>query len=94
MRKTTSANEMTSTPRLWITGMGSQYPAHLLTPDDFDAFAARFYDVKNLGYEKPEIQSTLPALKKMQHSKTAEDQSRDGHQDSHFSLYLRCWICQ
>ncbi|THX06471.1 hypothetical protein D6D13_06477 [Aureobasidium pullulans] len=52
MRKTTSANEMTSTPRLWITGMGSQYPAHLLTPDDFDAFAARFYDVKNLGIRR------------------------------------------
>ncbi|THZ94360.1 hypothetical protein D6C82_08337 [Aureobasidium pullulans] len=52
MHKTTSANEMTSTPRLWITGMGSQYPAHLLRPDDFDAFAARFYDVGNLGIRR------------------------------------------
>ena len=73
--------------------MGSQYPAHLLTPDDFDAFAARFYDVENLGYEKPEIQSTLPALNKMQNSKTAEDQSYDGHQGSLLNLHIRWWIC-
>lgn len=74
--------------------MGSQYPAHLLGPDDFDAFAARFYDVENPGYERPETQLILPALNEMQNSKTAEDQSHDGHQDSLFSLYLRCWICQ
>ncbi|CAD0051407.1 unnamed protein product [Aureobasidium pullulans] len=47
MHKTTSTNEMTSKPRIWITGMGSQYPAHLLGPDDFDAFAARFYDTRS-----------------------------------------------
>ncbi|KAH0300344.1 chalcone synthase B, partial [Aureobasidium melanogenum] len=37
---------------LWITGLGTQYPSHLLTPERLEAFAERFYDPDNAGIKK------------------------------------------
>ncbi|KAM3464253.1 hypothetical protein BB8028_0001g06010 [Beauveria bassiana] len=39
-------------PGLFITGIGSQYPAFLLGPEKLDTFAARFYDVDKAGLKK------------------------------------------
>jgi type III polyketide synthase len=39
-------------PGLWITGVGSQYPAYLLGPEKLDEFAKRFYDVEKPGLKK------------------------------------------
>ncbi|KAJ0166171.1 Phenylpropanoylacetyl-CoA synthase [Colletotrichum tanaceti] len=39
-------------PRLWITGLASQYPPYLLGPEKLDEFAKRFYDVEKPGLKK------------------------------------------
>lgn len=36
-------------PGLWIAGLGTQYPRHLLRPESLEAFAERFYDSDNAG---------------------------------------------
>lgn len=44
-----TANKSSPIPGLWITGLAAQYPPYLLTPDDIDKFARRFYDVEKPG---------------------------------------------
>ncbi|KAF3401899.1 Polyketide synthase 5 [Penicillium rolfsii] len=39
-------------PALYITGLGSQYPPYLLSPEDLEDLAARFHDVNNPGIKK------------------------------------------
>ncbi|WYZ43618.1 hypothetical protein EsH8_VII_000054 [Colletotrichum jinshuiense] len=39
-------------PRLWITGLGSQYPPYLLGPERLEEFAKRFYDIEKPGLKK------------------------------------------
>jgi hypothetical protein len=39
-----------SAPKLWILGLGTQYPDHRLTAQDLESFAARHYDVQSEGY--------------------------------------------
>lgn len=41
--------ETSPMPALWITGLGSQYPPYVLTPDDIERFARRFYDTEKPG---------------------------------------------
>jgi len=36
------------TPELYITGMGTQYPPHLLGPDEFEAYTRKWSDVDNI----------------------------------------------
>lgn len=36
-------------PGLWITGIGSQFPPYLGSPETLDTFAKRFYDVESPG---------------------------------------------
>ncbi|KAF6790305.1 chalcone synthase B [Colletotrichum sojae] len=51
-----SAKEYVSSPvpDLWITGIGSQYPPYLITPEKFVNYAKRFHDV-----EKPVLARLL-----------------------------------
>ncbi|CAD0082805.1 unnamed protein product [Aureobasidium vineae] len=37
---------------LWITGLGTQYPPHILDSESLDAFAKRFYDVRSSGIKR------------------------------------------
>lgn len=37
-------------PGLWITGLGSQYPKHLLASEDLEVFAERFHNPKTEGH--------------------------------------------
>ncbi|KAK6222156.1 chalcone synthase [Colletotrichum tabaci] len=39
-------------PRLWITGLASQYPPYLLGPEKLDELAKRFYDIEKPGLKK------------------------------------------
>ncbi|CZT16389.1 related to stilbene synthase 2 [Ramularia collo-cygni] len=39
-------------PRLWITGLASQFPPYTLTPSDFENIARKFYDVSSPGISK------------------------------------------
>ncbi|RMD44522.1 hypothetical protein DV735_g511, partial [Chaetothyriales sp. CBS 134920] len=39
-------------PRLYITGLGAQYPAYLLEADKLDQVAKRFYDVDSPGLKR------------------------------------------
>ncbi|KAK7946106.1 uncharacterized protein PG986_010427 [Apiospora aurea] len=39
-------------PRLWITGVGSQYPPHSLSPERVEEFARIFYDADTPGLDK------------------------------------------
>ncbi|KAK8103244.1 chalcone synthase [Apiospora sp. TS-2023a] len=41
-----------ASPRLWITGVGSQYPPHTQTPETLEEFAGRFYDTSKPGLQK------------------------------------------
>jgi hypothetical protein len=36
-----------TTPELFITGMGTQYPPHLLGPDEFETYTRKWSDVDN-----------------------------------------------
>ena len=36
-------------PNLWIAGLGSQYPPHLLGPERLEEIAKRFYDADKPG---------------------------------------------
>jgi fungal type III polyketide synthase len=40
----------TSSPGLWITGLGAQYPPYLLGPEKLDRMAKKFYDIESPGY--------------------------------------------
>jgi type III polyketide synthase len=42
-----------SAPKLWILGLGTQYPDHRLTAQDLESIAARHYDVQSEGYDPP-----------------------------------------
>ena len=37
---------------LWIVGLGSQYPRHLLGPEKLDSFVGRLYDVEVPGSDR------------------------------------------
>jgi len=41
-----SRNASTQPLGLWIVGLGSQYPRHLLGPEKLDSFVKRLYDVE------------------------------------------------
>ncbi|KAK7916870.1 hypothetical protein PG985_010478 [Apiospora marii] len=51
-----------SPPRLWITGVGTQYPPHTQTPETFEELAGRFYDVDKPGYVVPRASCPTPIL--------------------------------
>jgi hypothetical protein len=36
-------------PALWIIGIGSQYPKHLISAEDLETFATQHYDLRNEG---------------------------------------------
>ncbi|KAK8877780.1 thiolase-like protein [Apiospora arundinis] len=52
MTITRTMTESTDSPRLWITGVGSQYPPSSLGPERLEDFAARFHDVGKPGLNK------------------------------------------
>ncbi|KAK2592351.1 hypothetical protein QQS21_009971 [Conoideocrella luteorostrata] len=41
-----------STSKLYIVGIGSQYPPFVIVPEKFDQFAKRFYDIEKPGLKK------------------------------------------
>lgn len=73
---------------LWILGLGTQYPSHLLGPEKLDAFVKRFHDVENPGCARyslrPDHDSQIA-----QNQETPEDQLRDWDQDTVNSTGLR-----
>ncbi|KAL2062582.1 hypothetical protein VTL71DRAFT_5654 [Oculimacula yallundae] len=48
----TTSRPTSNSARLWISGLGSQYPPYLLTPERLDNLANRFFDVENPGLKK------------------------------------------
>jgi len=45
--ETTILKNEKTTPGLFITGLGAQYPPNLMGPDGLDAYTRRWYDVDN-----------------------------------------------
>lgn len=35
--------------RVWIVGLGSQYPNHVITPGDLEILAQKYYDTNSKG---------------------------------------------
>lgn len=54
-------NKTSPVPDIWITGLGTQYPAHLIGPEKLEKFAERFHDVEAPGYGEflPALPATL-----------------------------------
>ena len=42
-------NTVASVPSLWITGLGSQCPPHLMPPEELEGLAKRWHDAENPG---------------------------------------------
>ncbi|KAF2113890.1 chalcone synthase B [Lophiotrema nucula] len=51
-RRFQSAEEEPSPSRLWITGLGAQYPPYAMDPEAVDRFATRFFNVESPGLKK------------------------------------------
>jgi hypothetical protein len=73
---------------LWIVGLGTQYPSHLLGPEKLDAFVERFYDVDNPGSARYSLRSDHDS-RISQDQKTPEDQSYNWDQDTVISTGLQ-----
>ena len=43
-------NSDLSSPGLWITGLATQYPPHLISAGQFEQYVKRFYDAESPGY--------------------------------------------
>lgn len=53
------ARVVSAVPALWITGLGTQYPAYLLGPERLDEFAARFHDIEVPRFDTPSEQRKM-----------------------------------
>jgi hypothetical protein len=73
---------------LWIVGLGTQYPSHLLGPEKLDAFVERFYDVENPGSADYSLRSDLDS-RIPQDQETYEDQPYNWDRDTVIDTGLR-----